>query len=69
MSSCGERAILVITKSIEGTTTNVVSRRSELSCTLEAGHAGEHRDASGERWQSSGGPVSTVLRHESDEHG
>ena len=68
MSACGHRAILVITRAVEGTTTSVVRRRVELTCSLPTGHAGSHRDAEhGEDWAGRPSDRPTVLRHEDDE--
>ena len=65
---CGQRAVLVVTREVAGTSTNIASRRVELVCTLNAGHEGPHRDTrEGETWESEGGKVPTVLRHEPGE--
>lgn len=62
---CGQRAVLVITREVAGTSTNIASRRVELTCDEPAGHDGSHRDHdSGEVWQSDPGKVPTLLRHE-----
>ena len=67
---CGHRAILVITRAVDGTTTSVVRRRVELACGLPAGHGGAHRDAEhGEEWEGRPSDRPTVLRHEDDESG
>lgn len=63
---CGQRAILVVTREVAGTSTNVASRRIELSCTEERGHAGVHRDTGADvTWEGEEGDrLATVLRHE-----
>lgn len=62
---CGQRAVLVVTREVEGTSTNVASRRVELACTEESGHPGMHRDADhGEAWEDAPGKVPTLLRQE-----
>jgi hypothetical protein len=68
MSECGERAVLIITGDVEGTSTQVARRRVELRCGLPRGHAGVHRDAdnAAESWESASGHVATLLRDESD---
>jgi len=59
-----------VTITPDGTATNVARRRADLSCDLEAGHAGPHRDSSaGESWEGSPGRPSTLLRHEDDDSG
>lgn len=63
---CGQRAVLVVTREVAGTSTNIASRRVELVCTEARGHEGAHRDAAtGETWKSDAGKVPTILRHES----
>lgn len=70
MSECGERAILIVTKALAGTATNVARSRTILVCGLEAGHAGEHRDAEhSEVWQAKLGAIPTLIRHEDEERG
>jgi hypothetical protein len=67
---CGEVAVLIVTTSVEGTSTSVARRRTELRCGLSAGHPGLHRDAvAGEEWTSTPGQRTTILRDESDEAG
>jgi hypothetical protein len=70
MSDCVHRAVLVITRTVEGTTTSVARARVELRCGLPAGHGGHHRDRDhGESWEDKPGqPQTTLLRHE-DESG
>jgi hypothetical protein len=68
MSACGQTAVLIVTRRIEGTSTNVARRRVELVCGLSAGHAGPHHDAvNDERWDSEHGRRQTLLRHEDDD--
>ena len=68
MAECGQRAVLVVTRGVEGTSTEVALRRIPLTCRLAAGHQGEHHDAEhGERWQAARGQNTTLLRHEEDE--
>ncbi len=64
MPKCGETAVLIITLTPEGTSTNVARRRIALRCDLESGHEGSHRDSErGEDWEP-GKPV--LLRHEDE---
>jgi hypothetical protein len=68
MSECGERASLIVTRSVEGTATNIARRRVELRCGLTAGHEGPHRDpAHGEEWAAEPGQRPALLRHEDEE--
>jgi hypothetical protein len=65
---CGHRAILVVTRTVEGTSTTVARRRIELSCGLTTGHTGPHRDlAHPEEWLTRASTRPTLLRHEEDE--
>ncbi|MCC6903073.1 MAG: hypothetical protein IT377_29150 [Polyangiaceae bacterium] len=62
---CGAKAVLIVTKSVQGTTTNVAQRRAELVCDAPVGHTGAHIDSrQGESWDAEPGKVATVLRHE-----
>ncbi len=57
----------MITRSVEGTSTNVVRERVELRCQLESGHAGEHRDlGADEAWQGEPDRLTTLLRDETE---
>jgi hypothetical protein len=68
MQPCGGRAILVVTRVVEGTSTSIARRRVELSCGLESGHAGEHHDQQhGEKWSDRSSQVPTLLRHEEED--
>jgi hypothetical protein len=65
MAECGEPAVLIVTISTVGTATNLVRRRVDLRCRLEAHHLGAHRDLEhGEAWDQGGGRPQTLLRHE-----
>lgn len=67
MSECGHHAALVVTRTVEGTSTSVARRRAELTCRLPAGHAGAHRDASeGVDWEGAPGQHPTILRNEDE---
>lgn len=68
MSECGERAVLIVTKTLAGTATNVARSRTLLVCGLDAGHAGEHRDTRhAEAWEAKPGAVPTIIRHEDED--
>jgi hypothetical protein len=68
MVVCGQRAALVVTRMVEGTSTTLARRRVELTCGLKAGHEGEHHDVvNGEHWQGKPGERATVLRHEEED--
>jgi hypothetical protein len=65
--SCAERAVLIVTRQMEGTSTNIARQRAELRCGLEAGHAGPHRDAEHEQeWEVVQGRPTLLLRDEAD---
>jgi hypothetical protein len=64
---CGQSAVLVVTGSVEGTSTHVARRRLELRCQLAVGHSGAHYDPDhGERWDGTSIHPQTLLRHEDD---
>lgn len=64
MSECGKLAVLVITRTVEGTATSLARARVDLCCGLEKGHDGPHHDLSNdERWQ---GDSQTVFRQEDE---
>jgi hypothetical protein len=68
MQACGHRAVLVVTQTVEGTSTSVARRRVELRCSLPASHSGLHRDETqGEEWEGRPGHLPTLLRHEDEE--
>jgi hypothetical protein len=65
MTTCGERAFLVITRAVEGTSTAIVQQRLPLVCALPDGHGDAHHDPEHqESWQAPIGQVSTLLRHQ-----
>jgi hypothetical protein len=67
MADCGEKAILIVTTSPEGTSTNIVRSRAELRCVLSEGHSGLHRDGEyKQEWSAPPGQVATILRHEDE---
>jgi len=64
---CDTRAVLLVTRQVEGTSTHVARQRIELWCSLEAGHTGPHRDTEHEQeWEVVSGRQSMVLRDEED---
>lgn len=65
MAQCGQRAVLVITRSVVGTSTSVARSRTELICDQPTGHTGPHIDSrANETWQGKPGERPTLLRHE-----
>jgi hypothetical protein len=67
MSECGHVAVLIITFTPSGTSTNIARRRVKLSCRLSPGHEGPHRDAEhDEAWDGPAGKVTTLLRNEDE---
>ena len=65
--ACDTRAVLLVTRQIEGTSTNVARHRIELHCSLEPGHLGPHRDESqAQEWVVIKGRPSMVLRNEDE---
>lgn len=71
MGACGHRAVLVITRAVAGTSTEVARKRVDLVCGLPENHPGSHRDEiQSEEWERrQGRPDSerpTLLRHEDE---
>ena len=64
---CDSRAVLIVTRQMEGTATNVARQRFQLQCSLEAGHNGPHRDTTHEQeWEMVQGRPTLLLRDEED---
>ena len=64
---CDVTAVLLVTRQMEGTSTNVAQQRIELHCSLERDHSGPHRDeAHSQEWEVIKGRPSLVLRDESE---
>lgn len=62
---CTHRAVLIITRDVEGTSTNVARERKNLSCGLQKGHSGPHHDRQfQESWEDEGKPLTHILVHE-----
>ena len=67
MKQCSARAILVITRSVKDTATDIARERLELFCGLAQGHAGLHHDVErDEHWEATDHKPTTVLRHEDE---
>jgi hypothetical protein len=65
--ACDARAVLLVTKQMEGTSTNVARQRVELHCSLIPGHDGPHRDESqAQEWLVVQGRPSMVFRDEQE---
>jgi hypothetical protein len=65
--ACKHRAVLLVTKTFEGTASNVAKERVELSCDEPAGHSGPHHNhGHDERWEDKGPEVTHILRHEGE---
>jgi hypothetical protein len=66
--SCKHRALLIVTRDVQGTASHVAKRRIEFGCDEAEGHVGPHRNGEhGESWTDRGDVVTHILRHESDE--
>lgn len=65
--ACRHRAVLVVTREVEGTSTSIARERKNLSCGHEAGHAGRHRDYQfEEEWEDTGKLLTHILKHEDE---
>ena len=62
---CSHRAVLIVTREVAGTSTNVARERKNLTCGKEAGHQGRHEDAQYEEsWDDEGKQLTHILVHE-----
>lgn len=65
---CRHRAVLIVTREVQGTSTTIARERKNLSCGLEKDHVGPHQDAQyEEEWQDDEKQLTHILRHESDD--
>ena len=65
--ACDARAVLLVTRQMEGTSTNVARQRIELYCSLAPGHAEPHRDEKhAQEWVVVKGRASMVVRDEAE---
>jgi hypothetical protein len=65
--ACDARAVLLVTRQMEGTRTHVAKQRIELRCSLEPGHAGPHQDgAQAQEWVVVQGRPSMNFRDENE---
>jgi len=69
--ACDARAVLLVTRQMEGTSTHVARQRIELYCSLPPDHPGPHRDETQKQeWVVVKGRASmVVLDEEDDERG
>lgn len=66
--TCRHRAVVIITRTVEGTSTTIARERRNLSCCLPADHEGPHQDSQYEQEWKDAGPILThILRHEDEE--
>ena len=65
--ACDARAVLLVTRQMEGTSTNVARQRIELHCSLPPEHDGPHRDETqAQEWLVVKGRASMVVRDEDE---
>jgi hypothetical protein len=66
--ACDARAVLLVTRQIEGTSTNVARQRIELHCSLLPDHGGPHRDEThAQEWVVVKGRASMVVLDEEED--
>jgi hypothetical protein len=66
--ACKHRAVIIFTKEIRGTSSNLAAKRLELQCKKPEGHEGPHHDPDhGEDWEDRGGEYTHLLRTEADD--
>ncbi len=65
--SCSHRAVIIITRDVRGTSSNLAASRTELACGKPDGHDGLHEDtAKGESWKDRGDTMTHILRQEGE---
>jgi len=65
--ACEHRAIVIVTRDVKGTSSNLASSRTEIACTKPAGHEGLHEDsASGNSWKDRGDTLTHILKSEDE---
>ena len=68
--ACDARAVLIVTRQMEGTSTNVARQRIELRCSLTPQHSGPHRDEQhSQEWVVVKGRASMVVLDEEEDGG
>jgi len=66
--ACDARAVLIVTRQIEGTSTNVARQRIQLFCSLPPDHSGAHRDEQhAQEWVVVKGRASMVVLDEEED--
>ncbi len=66
--ACDARAVLIVTRQMEGTSTNVARQRIELHCSLVPDHGGAHRDEQhAQEWVVVKGRASMVVLDEDED--
>jgi hypothetical protein len=65
--SCKHQAVVIVTRTVAGTASNVAKRRIDLFCRQPAGHVGEHYDPEQDRrWTDKGPELTHILEHEDE---
>ncbi len=68
--ACLHRAVLIVTRTVDGTSTSIARERKNLSCALPKNHKGVHRDTQfEEEWEDDGTQFTHILRHEDEDEG
>lgn len=62
---CSHRAIVITTREVHSTSTEIARERIEIHCARSAGHEGPH-ESEGFSWEDRGSELTHVLRHEKD---
>ncbi len=63
--NCPHKAILVVTRAVKGTASNVAKKRVSLHCGRPLGHEGEHHDKRYHKhWHDRDQTLTHVFEHE-----
>jgi len=61
--SCKHQALIIYTRTVKGTSSNLASGRIQISCSEPDGHDGPHRNAErDETWNDRGDLLTHILR-------
>jgi hypothetical protein len=67
MEHCAAKALLLVTATVEGTSTSIARERHHLRCSLDVGHPGPHRDEAHEQsWEGALEHCPTLLVHDEE---
>ncbi len=65
--ACKHHAVVIVTRDVRGTSSNLAASRTRIQCSKQEGHDGPHEDpTAGETWESRGDVMTHILREEGE---